>query len=111
MDDYTAVGIAEGFIDCESKEQFVTAWQHLIDTGACWNLQGWFGRTAAELLVKGVVEPTTPTAKKVFERELKSLDLTKAEWEEKIKTVAKKPEKSAKVLQPSVDKYIKDNIN
>ena len=53
MDNYTAIGIAEGFIECEDKEEIIKAWQHLIDTGQCWQLQGWFGRTAAYLIETG----------------------------------------------------------
>tara|TARA_Y100000310_G_scaffold284258_1_gene306935 strand:+ start:1206 stop:1406 length:201 start_codon:yes stop_codon:yes gene_type:complete len=54
MDDYTAVGVAEGFIEPESTEQQIEAWQHLIDTGLAWTLQGWFGRTAMYLIENGV---------------------------------------------------------
>jgi hypothetical protein len=53
MDNYTAVGIAEGFIDAESQDQYIEAWQHLIDTGMAWSLQGWFGRTAMRLIEDG----------------------------------------------------------
>lgn len=54
LDNYTAVGIAEGFIEAASQEDVVEAWQHLIDTGLCWQLQGWFGRTARDLIESGV---------------------------------------------------------
>lgn len=54
MDNYTAVGIAEGFIDADNEEQFLEAWQHLIDTGMVWHLQGSFGRTAVNLINSGV---------------------------------------------------------
>lgn len=54
MDDFTAVGIAEGFIEAENEEQVVDAWQHLIDTGLAWTLQGFFGRTAAHLIEQGI---------------------------------------------------------
>jgi hypothetical protein len=57
MDDYTATGIAEGFIEAEEESQVIEAWQHLIDTGLCWSLQGWFGRTAMQLIAQGVCEP------------------------------------------------------
>jgi hypothetical protein len=53
MDSYTAVGIAEGFIDAESAEQYLEAWQQLIDTGLAWKLQGSFGRTARALIDNG----------------------------------------------------------
>ena len=54
MDNYTAVGIAEGFVEAESEEQVIEAWQHLIDTWLCWRLQGFFGRTAQGLINAGV---------------------------------------------------------
>jgi len=53
MNQYTAVGIAEGFIDAESEDQYLEAWQYLVDTGLAWRLQGWFGRTAAALIEQG----------------------------------------------------------
>lgn len=59
MDNYTAVAIAEGFCEGENAtgEQQIEAWQHLIDTGLCWTLQGWFGRTAKALIDAGVYQP------------------------------------------------------
>ncbi len=60
MTDYNAIGIAEGFVenpgktDEEKAELEVAAWQHLIDTGLAWNLQGWFGRTATHLIEEGI---------------------------------------------------------
>ena len=54
MDIFTAVGIAEGFIEADNEEQFVEAWQLLIDTKLCWNLQGWFGRQAMALIEAGI---------------------------------------------------------
>jgi len=56
MDNFIAVGLAEGFIEAESEEQVLAAWQHLVDTGMAWRLQGWFGRTARDLIDQGLIE-------------------------------------------------------
>ncbi|MEN9419846.1 MAG: hypothetical protein RI988_3467 [Pseudomonadota bacterium] len=56
MDNYTAVGLAEGFIETDDETQVVAAWQHLHDTGLAYQLQGWFGRTAQHLLAEGVIQ-------------------------------------------------------
>lgn len=56
MDSYTATGLAEGFIEAESEEQVIEAWQYLVDTGLAWQLQGCFGRTAADLIEAGVIK-------------------------------------------------------
>lgn len=60
MDDMTAIGIVEGFVPNEGPEHELEAWQHLIDTGLCWQLQGWFGRTANHLIDMGActIRPT-----------------------------------------------------
>jgi len=55
MDNFTATGLAEGFIEAESEDQVIEAWQHLVDTGLVWKLQGWFGRTAQHLINEGVI--------------------------------------------------------
>ena len=57
MDNYTAIGLAEGFIEAESEQQEIDAWQHLVDTGIVWKLQGWFGRNAARLIDSGIIQP------------------------------------------------------
>jgi hypothetical protein len=54
MDNFNAVGIVEGFIEADSKEQVIEAWQYLIDTGMVWSLHGWFGRQAQSLIESGV---------------------------------------------------------
>jgi hypothetical protein len=56
MNDYEAIGLAEGFISAESEEQVIDAWQHLHDTGLAYSLQGWFGRTVKDLLEQGIIQ-------------------------------------------------------
>lgn len=33
------------------------AWQGLVNTGMAWKLQGWYGRTAADMLASGYIKP------------------------------------------------------
>lgn len=55
---YEASSIVEGFCGYEPSEtQLNAAWQYLIDTGACWMLQGWYGRSAMALIEAGVCRP------------------------------------------------------
>jgi hypothetical protein len=55
MDTFTAVGLAEGFIEADSEQQIIDAWQTLHDTGLAYRLQGFFGRTAQNLIAQGVI--------------------------------------------------------
>jgi hypothetical protein len=55
MDNYTATGLAEGFIEAESEDKIIEAWQHLHDTRLAYQLQGWFGRTATALIEQGII--------------------------------------------------------
>lgn len=54
MNAYRAVALAEGFEE-GTEEEVIEAWQYLVDTGLCWQLQGWFGRTASDLIEQGVI--------------------------------------------------------
>lgn len=65
MDNYTAMGIAEGFIEAQNENQVIEAWQHLVDTGIVWSLQGWYGRNAKRLIDNGVIRPASKSSKKV----------------------------------------------
>ena len=55
MNNYDAVMIAEGVIEVDEDKQ-IEAWQHLVDTGLAWSLQGWFGRTAMDLIEQKIIE-------------------------------------------------------
>jgi hypothetical protein len=55
MDTYQAVGLAEGFIEADSEEQVIEAWQYLHDTRIGYGLQGFFGRTLNQLLDEGII--------------------------------------------------------
>lgn len=54
---FTATMIAEGVDEAKDEAQFLEAWQLLIDTGVCWQLQGFFGRTAEALIEAGHCTP------------------------------------------------------
>jgi len=56
MTAYDAVGIAEGFVEAESEEQVIEAWQYIYDNKLHLGLQGWFGRTCAQLLEQGIIK-------------------------------------------------------
>lgn len=64
LSDFDATMIAEGVQDAD-EETTIRAWQHLIDTGLAWKLQGFFGRTATSLIERGIChakEETTQAA-------------------------------------------------
>ena len=57
MDTYSAVAIAEGFDgEDHTEDEIITAWQFIIDKKLYLSLQGWFGRTARQLIDAGVCE-------------------------------------------------------
>lgn len=51
---FEATMIVEGLQDFDTEDEMIEAWQLLIDTGTCWKLQGWFGRTAKQLIDEGI---------------------------------------------------------
>jgi hypothetical protein len=62
MTTFDAIMIAEGVYQAKSQQQYIEAWQMLIDTGMAYQLQGWFGRTANALIEEGhCTAPTTNT--------------------------------------------------
>ena len=52
-----AVLIAEGEKEPTPSMSYVDAWQHLVNTGEVWKLQGWFGRAAARMISQGTIDP------------------------------------------------------
>ena len=61
MDSYTATGLAEGWIPSDNEDEIIEAWQYLHDTGLAYQLQGWFGRTAQDLLNNGIITNNNET--------------------------------------------------
>jgi len=53
MSVFDATMIAEGVDEADETTQ-IEAWQMLIDTGTCWQLQGFFGRAARSLIEQGI---------------------------------------------------------
>lgn len=54
---YDACAAVEGFDGEEhTQEELLAAWQYLVDTGLCWSLQGWYGRTATRLIEAGYIK-------------------------------------------------------
>lgn len=64
MTDYDAVMIAEGVTEVTDSSELVDAWQHLINTGLAWRLQGTFGRTATRLIEEGICTVAAGTKQK-----------------------------------------------
>lgn len=61
MDLVQAIKLIEGFTPCDDEDVIVKAWQFLIDEGHVWRLQGYYGRTAVELIDDGVCKPAKIT--------------------------------------------------
>jgi len=38
-----------------TEKQNIQIWQHLVDTGMAWSLQGWYGRTASAMIEAGII--------------------------------------------------------
>lgn len=55
MTDYDACAAIEGFDGLDhTEEEIIEAFQHLINTGSAWTLQGFYGRNASRLIELGL---------------------------------------------------------
>lgn len=55
MDLVTAlIGLDEGTLDEDQEKEL---FQHLVDTGLAWQLQGRIGRQAADMIEAGIITP------------------------------------------------------
>jgi len=59
MDPLSAIEMIEDTPEWTSHDDYLAAWQSLIDSGAVWSLQGYYGRTATELIRYGHCRPPT----------------------------------------------------
>jgi len=50
-----AVLICEGVREAEDEQEYLDAWQTLLDTGIVWQLQGWYQRNVIDLLNQGLL--------------------------------------------------------
>jgi hypothetical protein len=53
---HAAIDVIERIEDASIDEQ-LQAWQSLVDSGLVWQLQGWYGRTATQLIEQGLINP------------------------------------------------------
>ena len=51
----SAILICEGVRQPQDEQEYIEAWQTLLDTGAVWNMQGWYQRTVTDMLNQGLL--------------------------------------------------------
>lgn len=76
MDAFKAVSIAEGFDEPATHEEYIEAWQFLVDSGLAWRLQGFFGRTATAMIESGELQ--YKPSRKHSSRDIQ--DMEEARW-------------------------------
>jgi hypothetical protein len=62
MKSYDAIAVDDsgGGYPSSFEEEYLEAWQHLVDTGLAWQLQGWYGRRAHALIEGGLINRPDP---------------------------------------------------
>lgn len=55
VDTLQAVLICEGVQMPQDEQEYIEAWQCLVDTGIVWQMQGWYQREATAMLNKGIL--------------------------------------------------------
>ena len=70
MDLKTAIALIEPKGDSEHNcknciHEVLSAWQWLIDEGHVWRLQGWYGRTATDLIEDGILREAKSRSHKI----------------------------------------------
>jgi uncharacterized protein (DUF2267 family) len=55
FNDYLATAYTEGFEEAPSYDAVIEAWTYLIATKLAYQMQGWFGRTANQLIEQGAI--------------------------------------------------------
>lgn len=53
IDPFHATMVCEG-VEEATEEHVIECWQSLIDSGVVWQLQGFYGRTARQLIDEGI---------------------------------------------------------
>ena len=68
------LGAIKDVLGDAATDEVIEAWQYLHDTKLAYKLQGWFGRTAKNLLDAGVITDTNEQNDKLIERMRKASD-------------------------------------
>lgn len=55
VDALQAILICEGVQTPQDEQEYIEAWQYLLDSGTIWKLQGWYQRQAMDMLNEGIL--------------------------------------------------------
>lgn len=57
MKNSEAIAKIEGIVECDDEQDYLNAWQHIVDTGIVWTLEHRFEHVAQQLLEAGIIRP------------------------------------------------------